>query len=83
MTKHELRTWPPYWEHIYDGIKTFEFRKDDRNFQVGDLVYLREWDPRREVYTGRLITKRIGYLVHGGKFGIPKGYCIFSLEDNS
>ena len=79
MTEHELKTWPPYWGDVYLSIKTFEYRRNDRNFQVGDIVILREWDPRREVYTGAKVRMQIGYLIYGGQFGIPDGYCIFSL----
>jgi FtsP/CotA-like multicopper oxidase with cupredoxin domain len=81
MTEHRLKTWPVSWEHIRDGMKRFEFRKNDRNFQVGDIVVLREWDPFREVFTGRSMKMKITYILHGGQFEIPEGYCIFSIKD--
>lgn len=43
--KHELKIWPQYYERIADGSKTFELRENDRGFQSGDFVRLREWDP--------------------------------------
>jgi ribosomal protein L37E len=44
MTVHSLKTWPEYFEAQRAGRKTFELRRNDRNFQVGDLLVLREWD---------------------------------------
>lgn len=43
--KHELKIWPVYYERVANGSKTFEVRRNDRNFQMGDEVILREWDP--------------------------------------
>lgn len=45
---HELKTWPPYFDDVASGVKTVELRReDDRNFEVGDTLILREWDPSR------------------------------------
>lgn len=43
--RHDLKTWPTYFERLLDGSKTFEVRKDDRGYQAGDRLILREWDP--------------------------------------
>lgn len=42
---HELKIWPQYYCRVADGSKTFELRKNDRGFQPGDIVVLREWEP--------------------------------------
>lgn len=52
MTIHELKTWPAFFWPVVHGDKTFELRKNDRDFQVGDVLVLREWDPVTEQYTG-------------------------------
>ena len=80
---HELKTWPEFYEAIVDGRKNFEVRCDDRGFQAGDSVYLREWDPSRG-YTGRRLTARIGYVLHNpvGRDGATLGgHSVFSLLD--
>ncbi len=46
--EHDLKTLPEYYQAVKAGIKPFELRKeDDRRFEVGDVLYLREYDPAR------------------------------------
>lgn len=42
---HDLKIWPTYFERVLDGSKTFEVRVNDRGYQQGDEINLREWDP--------------------------------------
>jgi len=35
---HALKCWPEYYKAIESGEKTFDLRKDDRPFKVGDTV---------------------------------------------
>lgn len=44
---HDLKIWPQYYCRVADGSKTFEVRKNDRGFQTGDEVVLREWSPTK------------------------------------
>jgi ASC-1-like (ASCH) protein len=45
--RHELKIWPQYYCRVKDGSKTFEIRANDRGFQSGDIVVLKEWDPKK------------------------------------
>src|ERR1700759_5655955 len=47
MKEHELKCWPPHFGNIVAGLKTFELRKCDRDFTVGDILYLKEFIPCR------------------------------------
>jgi hypothetical protein len=78
---HHLKTWPPFFEEVDQGKKNFELRKNDRNFQLGDILVLQEWTADTEQYTGRAITKKVEYILEGGSLGLERGYVIMALSD--
>jgi len=78
---HRLKTWPEYFDAIALGLKTFEVRKADRDFRVGDLLQLDEWCPARQDYTGAIRKKQVMYILQGGQFGIEPGYVVMGLGD--
>lgn len=47
---HELKIAPRYFRLIQDGLKTAEFRRADRDFQVGDELLLREFNAVNKPY---------------------------------
>ncbi|ABV61249.1 MULTISPECIES: ASCH/PUA domain-containing protein [Bacillus] len=59
-TVHDLKIMPQYLWAIKTGIKGFEIRKNDREFQVGDILRLREYKDGQ--YTGRLVLGRITFI---------------------
>ena len=87
MTTHYLKTWPAYYDSVASGEKTFEIRQNDRGFQVGDVVVLQRTLPEElctiEVDENGLpafqMAFEIGYVFHGGIFGLMAGFCAFSL----
>jgi uncharacterized protein DUF3850 len=90
MTAHELKIWPPYFEHILDGRKCFEVRRNDRGFRVGDEIKLREWVPKahgylEEYFTGRNLWVRVTYILdprpdHDPDCGLVPGYVVLGIE---
>lgn len=76
MIIHELKIWPQYFCRVEDGSKTFEVRVNDRDFQAGDIVVLKPYDPKYpcfvEPYQG--LTFKIGYVLP-----IDNGKVVFSL----
>lgn len=76
---HELKTWPPYFEAVVKGEKTFEVRVNDRGFGVGDILCLREWDPERSAYTGRTYYAGVPFILFGGKFGVDSDAVVMTL----
>lgn len=43
--KHTLKTVQPYFNDVIRGHKTFEIRKNDRNFKINDILELIEYHP--------------------------------------
>ena len=62
MQKVEKKCWPGYFGEILKGEKTFELRLNDFEINEGDILWLREWDPKTKDYTGREIEKKVGYV---------------------
>ena len=88
MTVHRLKSWPEFFEPLLDGSKTFELRKNDRDYRVGDHLLLQEYEPRTDTYTGREIGRRVSYVLTGAGVGsiaplkgLAMGYAILGLED--
>ena len=60
---HKLKIWPEYFKYVVDGIKTFEYRVNDRDFKPGDILVLKEWNPKTEKYTRAEKKVRVTYLL--------------------
>lgn len=81
-TTHELKTWPEFFRAMGNGSKTFELRRDDRSFAVGDKLVLFEFDPRVNLYTDRKLYARISYVLRDApSFGLAPGFAILGLVD--
>lgn len=76
--EHQLKTWPEYFEETWSGRKTFEIRKNDRNYKVGDEVLLREYDPKANKYTDRTLVGVISYVTD---YEQKEGYVVFGIAD--
>lgn len=83
MARHTLKTWPAFFGAIIERRKTYEIRKNDRNFQVGDELLLQEWDPQTKAYSGRDIIVEVTYMTQGGQWGIPEGICVMGIRIQS
>jgi Domain of unknown function (DUF3850) len=80
---HELKAWPEFFKDLASQAKTFEVCRDDRDFQVGDILWLREWDPRSEAYSGREVRRRITYRTEKGSFLARDGFVVLGICDAS
>ena len=80
--RHDLKIESHFFNDILDGRKTWELRKNDRNFRCGDILDLHEIDDNGE-YTGRECTRTVRYVFNsiiGNCYGLCDGYCIMSIE---
>lgn len=77
---HELKTWSGSFMAIAMGNKTHDIRKADRLFSVGDVLFLREWDPDLRVYSGRQVYVNVTYVTKLGEWGLPSDVCVMSVR---
>lgn len=76
--RHKLKLAKMFFEDVRLGRKSFELRKNDRDYQIGDILELREMDNGEP--TGRVIEKEITYILEGFA-GLKEDYCILALAD--
>jgi hypothetical protein len=62
MTVHTVKSWPQFFSAVSAGTRTHELRRNDRGYNVGDILELREFDPGPGVYTGRTCAVRVTAL---------------------
>ncbi len=90
MKTHNLKTDPDVFRAVQSGRKTFEIRKDDRGFQLGDYLVLLETkydgmlmnsDPHNYplLYTGAACVRRVTHILHGPIYGLQEGWVIMSV----
>lgn len=76
--RHKLKLAKMFFDDVRLGRKSFELRKNDRDYQIGDILELREMDNGEP--TGREIEKEITYILEGFA-GLKEDYCILALAD--
>ena len=76
MKIHELKTLPKYFLEQAAGVKTFEVRKNDRNYELGDILVLKEWN---NGYTGAEISVIVIYMLKDF-VGLKDGYVVLGTR---
>jgi len=78
---HELKTIQPFYDAVVSGDKTFEIRKFDRDYKVGDFLELKEWVMNGHYFSGDFVLKQITYILSDAKkYGLTDGYCILGIK---
>ncbi|CAK1240828.1 DUF3850 domain-containing protein [Fructobacillus cardui] len=94
MKIHELKLDEKYFDLVRNGTKTFEIRKNDRDYRVGDLLALSRYDSKLKsyrqntfflkpgvvdsVHEADTIFKRVSYVTD---FEQKDGYVVLGLSD--
>lgn len=82
---HQLKIESMYFEDVASGKKTFEIRKNDRRFMVGDYLALNELTPHacnengEHKETGRCCIVYINYICEDSAF-CKEGYVVMGIE---
>jgi hypothetical protein len=86
--EHELKTDPQVFDDVLDGRKTFEIRKDDRGFRVGDTLKLRKTLNTGEemaagaplLYSPLPLFVEVTYILRGPIYGLADGWVIMGIK---
>lgn len=85
MKLHELKIKHEYLVEVTMGRKTFELRKNDRDYQVGDLI--RFIDIKQDskggcdIYIDKDTLYKITYVLKDvPEYGLDKDYCILGIK---
>jgi len=73
--RHELKTIDKYFGDVFDGVKKFEIRKNDRNFKVGDVLRLLEIKNGKK--TGNLCDVEVIYMTD---YEQKEGYVVLGIR---
>ena len=76
--RHKLKLAKMFFNDMQTGRKPFDLQKNDREYQLGDVIEYREMDNGEP--TGRVIEKEITYILEGFA-GLKEDYCILALAD--
>lgn len=80
MINHVKKIQSKYFWDILNNNKRFEIRKNDCNYQVGDIVKLVEYNSDKQVETNSYIVVKITYILKDiPQYGLDKDYCIFGF----
>lgn len=72
---HALKSNPQNFELITNGTQTFDVRKNDRPFKIGDSLLLQEYD---KTYTGK---EWKGSIAHISSDSVKNGFVILGIKE--
>jgi hypothetical protein len=88
MTVYNVKSWVPFFQAFKTGAKKHDMRDlKDRNYKVGDILVLEEYDPFKGQYTGDVMRMKITYITSRetpcafSSAALDSNYCILSLEE--
>lgn len=80
MAVHYLKIKEEYYRDVEIGLKTFELRKNDRDFQVGDILMLIKLDDKGNE-TDQVTMVKVTYILKDcPQYGLKEGYAILGID---
>jgi hypothetical protein len=83
---HDVKSWMHFFQAIKSGAKVHDLRKNDRNYNIGDVMLYREYDFIGGKYTNRTLEATITYMTDSrtpcafSSAILPADYCILSIK---
>ena len=83
---HILKILPEFFNLVSLGVKSWELRKNDRDFQIGDILILKEIQAGNntdlfpnDIFTGREISVSVFHIFDKVEFGLQPNHIIISF----
>lgn len=75
---HKLKIEEVFARRIHQGEKTCEVRRDDKDFQKGDIIVfsINSFEDGQWELAPQLVT----HVLRGGQYGIEQGYVVMSIK---
>lgn len=77
---HVLKIKEKYLKDIEKGIKTFELRKNDRDYQVNDLIRFVDTNGQNYSKSNKYLYEITYILKNVPEYGLNEDYCILGLR---
>lgn len=81
---HDLKIKKEYFQAIIDNKKSFELRKNDRDYKIGDYIKFKVINDTGEII---FISPDYWYITYILKdvpeYGLMDGYCILGIKKRS
>lgn len=78
MKLHILKIKDKYYQDLIRGRKSFELRKNDRDYKVGDLIHFVGINGEEYNYNVYII---VYVLKDVPEYGLDKDYCILGIRN--
>jgi hypothetical protein len=73
---------PEKFQSLKSGETTFEIRKNDKSYKVGDTLFFQEFNKTENGFglTGNVISLRVCQTSTGFNLGVKPGYVVLGLN---
>jgi hypothetical protein len=87
MATYHVKSWPHFFQAIKRGEKLHDMRDlKDRQYQIGDVLVLNEYDPFKGEYTGAFCPVEVTFITSANtpcafsSAALAPGFCILSIK---
>ena len=80
MKLHTLKIQPKYYYEVMSGSKTFEIRKNDRNFLAFDLIHFVNVNNEEFLNYENNVYQITYVLQNVPEYGLKEDYCILGIK---
>lgn len=80
MKVHNIKCVQPHYDDIASGVKTFEVRLNDRDYDLNDRLELFEYDADTDQFSGKVTRVLVRHLLNDDIPGIETGYVVMGIR---